>query len=137
MDSDCGHPLVSLLNQRKASLIQVSLVNYPEPGKRSLSSTVPTVVENADGSLYTVLGGSGGSRIFPAVFQVLLNLDWGMDISEAIEYGRVHDQLYPLYLDADSTYPKDILDELRLRHHNVTGTISKCSSARMHTQFFF
>ncbi len=48
--------------------------NYPEPGKRPLSSTTPTIIENADGSFYLSIGGSGGSRIFPAVFQVLLIL---------------------------------------------------------------
>lgn len=69
------------------------------------------------------IGGSGGSRIFGAVFQVLLNLDWGLDVSAAIEAGRLHDQLYPLTLDADNTYDKDILRDLRRRGHNVTGCI--------------
>ncbi len=97
--------------------------NYPEPGKRPLSSTTPTIIENADGSFYLSIGGSGGSRIFPAVFQVLLNLDWGLNLSEAIEFGRLHDQLYPLFLDADNVYPSDLLDDLRSRGHNVTGMI--------------
>jgi len=94
--------------------------NYPEPGKRPLSSTAPTILEHPDGSFYVAIGGSGGSRIFPSVFQVLLNLDWGLDIGEAIEYGRLHDQLYPLVLDADNVYPEDALDDLRDRGHNVS-----------------
>ncbi|KAI0311986.1 gamma-glutamyltranspeptidase [Amylostereum chailletii] len=94
--------------------------NYPEPGKRPLSSTVPTIVEESDGSLLLAIGGSGGSRIFPSVFQVLLNLDWGYDISAAIEFGRLHDQLYPSYVDADDIYPSDLLDGLRKRGHNLT-----------------
>ncbi|KAJ3517206.1 hypothetical protein NLJ89_g663 [Agrocybe chaxingu] len=94
--------------------------NYPEPGKRPLSSTSPTVIEHEDGSFYLSIGGSGGSRIFPAVFQVLLNLDWGLDVSAAIEYGRLHDQLYPAWVDADDVYPKDILRGLEDRGHNVT-----------------
>ncbi len=95
--------------------------NYPEPGKRPLSSTVPTIIEKSDGSLYAVLGGSGGSRIFGSVLQVLLNLDWGLDASEAVEFGRLHDQLYPLTLDADDVYPSGILESLRQLGHNVTG----------------
>jgi len=95
--------------------------NFPEPGKRPLSSTAPTILEHVDGSFYIAIGGSGGSRIFPSVFQALLNLDWGMDLSQAIEYGRLHDQLYPLYLDADDVYPKHILHDLRERGHNVSG----------------
>ncbi|TFK89119.1 gamma-glutamyltranspeptidase [Polyporus arcularius HHB13444] len=94
--------------------------NYPEPGKRPLSSTVPTIVENEDGSFYLAIGGSGGSRIFPTVFQVLLNLDWGMDISAAIEYGRVHDQLFPTMVDADDILPAELLDGLRDKGHNIT-----------------
>lgn len=73
------------------------------------------------------IGGSGGSRIFGAVVQVLLNLDWGLDVSAAIEAGRLHDQLYPLILDADNIYDKDILRDLRRRGHNVTGCIFSSS----------
>lgn len=95
--------------------------NYPEPGKRPLSSTVPTIVENADGSFYLAVGGSGGSKIFPAVMQVILGVDdWGMDVSSAIEAGRVHDQLYPTYVEVDSVIPEDVVDVLRSKGHNVT-----------------
>lgn len=85
-----------------------------------VSSTSPAILENSDGSLYASIGGAGGGRIFPSVVQVLLNLDWGMDASEAVEFGRVHDQLYPLEVDADETYPRDALDYLRKVGHNVS-----------------
>ncbi|KAG1900607.1 gamma-glutamyltranspeptidase [Suillus fuscotomentosus] len=94
--------------------------NYPEPGKRPLSSTTPTIIENLDGSFYLSVGGSGGGRIFGAVLQVILNLDWGMDVSAAIENGRVHDQLYPLEVDADEIVPVAILNSLIERGHNIT-----------------
>ncbi|KAF9647325.1 gamma-glutamyltranspeptidase [Thelephora ganbajun] len=94
--------------------------NYPEPGKRPLSSTAPTIVENPDGSFYLAIGGAGGSRIFPSVFQVILNLDWGMNVGESVEFGRLHDQLYPTIVDVDSTYPGPLVDALRQRGHNVT-----------------
>ncbi|KAH9895138.1 gamma-glutamyltranspeptidase [Cubamyces lactineus] len=94
--------------------------NYPEPGKRPLSSTTPTIIEHEDGSFYLAIGGSGGSRIFPAVFQVLLNLDWGMDVSAAIEYGRLHNQLFPTMVDTDDILPPSLLDGLREKGHNIT-----------------
>ena len=81
----------------------------------------PTIIENDNGSLYIVIGGSGGSRIFGSVFQVLLNLELGLDVSAAIEFGRIHDQLYPLYLDSEDTYPPAILKGLRVFGHNITG----------------
>lgn len=84
------------------------------------------------------IGGSGGSRIFPSIFQVLLNLDWGLDIRDAIEFGRLHDQLYPLITDADDFYPEHILDDLRQRGHNVSGTNLVCvTSGCVLTHFFF
>ncbi|KAG6900534.1 hypothetical protein C0993_009111, partial [Termitomyces sp. T159_Od127] len=92
--------------------------NYPAPGKRPLSSIAPTIVEDKDGSFYLALGGSGGSRIFPAVSQVLFNLELGLNLSAAIEYGRVHDQLYPLTVDVDDVYPQEIVDGLRAIGHN-------------------
>ncbi|KAG2015512.1 lincomycin-condensing protein lmbA [Coprinopsis cinerea AmutBmut pab1-1] len=94
--------------------------NYPEPGKRPLSSTAPTIIENEDGSFYLAIGGSGGSRIFGSLYQAVLNLDWGMDASEAVEFGRLHDQLFPDITDADSVYPEDILEDLRRRGHHIT-----------------
>ncbi|KAJ8514465.1 hypothetical protein ONZ45_g8022 [Pleurotus djamor] len=94
--------------------------NYPEAGKRPLSSTSPTIMEHPDGTFYLAIGGSGGSRIFPAVLQTILNLDWGMDVSRAIESGRLHHQLYPEMMDVDNTYPTPIIQHLEDIGHNVT-----------------
>ena len=86
-----------------------------------MSSTAPTIIENPDGTLHLVVGGAGGSRIFPGVFQVILNVDRGMDIGQAIEHGRLHDQLYPSVLEVEDTYPPYLVEELRTRGHNITG----------------
>lgn len=51
------------------------------------------------------------------MFQVILNLDWGLDISSAIEYGRLHHQLYPEWIDADVVYPRKLLADLERRGH--------------------
>lgn len=95
--------------------------NFPEAQKRPLSSTAPTIIENPDGSFYLALGGSGGSKILSAVFQVILNFDWELDISSAIEYGRLHHQLYPEWIDADDTYPFELLLGLEKRGHTLHG----------------
>lgn len=54
-----------------------------------------------------------------------------MDVSESVEFGRLHDQLYPTHLDVDSTYPESLLDALRQRGHNVTGLSSFGSLASL------
>ncbi|WRT65034.1 gamma-glutamyltransferase [Kwoniella shivajii] len=74
--------------------------NYPQPGKRPLSSTSASILltpstSSGPSSIYAVIGGSGGSRIFPSIAQVLLNLFSGMDISSSIEAYRVHNQIVP------------------------------------------
>ncbi|KAF8556134.1 gamma-glutamyltranspeptidase [Imleria badia] len=93
--------------------------NYPEPGKRPLSSIAPTILEYPDGSFYLAIGGAGGSKIFTSVLQALLNLDWDMDPSQAVEYGRLHDQLYPERVEADDILSALVLDDLRDRGHHV------------------
>ncbi|KAF8502165.1 gamma-glutamyltranspeptidase [Russula emetica] len=93
--------------------------NYPEGNKRPLSSTTPTIVEHSDGSFYVAVGGSGGAKIFPAIFQVILNLDWGLDIGSAVEYGRLHHQLYPEWIEADNIYPHELLLGLKTRGHSI------------------
>ncbi len=104
-----------------SKIVFICLDNYPEAQKRPLSSTAPTIIENPDGSLYLALGGSGGSKIFPAIIQVVLNLDWGLDIGSAIEYGRLHHQLYPEWVEADDIYPRELLFGLKKRGHLLHG----------------
>jgi gamma-glutamyltranspeptidase/glutathione hydrolase/leukotriene-C4 hydrolase len=95
--------------------------NYPAPGKRPLSSISPVIIEDSEGNFQLALGASGGSRIFPAVFQTILGVDWGLDISEAIEFPRLHDQLFPSLVDIDSGYPDNGIQALVDRGHNVSG----------------
>ncbi|KAI3492103.1 hypothetical protein L1887_43392 [Cichorium endivia] len=94
--------------------------NYPEPRKRPLSSTCPTIVESEDGEVELVLGGSGGSRIFSAVLQTLFNyVLWGMDLSQAIEAPRLHHQLLPTQLSVETGYSNKSLAGLLGRGHEV------------------
>jgi gamma-glutamyltranspeptidase/glutathione hydrolase len=58
-------------------------------GKRMLSSMAPTIVLR-DGAPYLCLGTPGGTRIFPAICQALVNvIDFGMSIQQAVEAPRV------------------------------------------------
>lgn len=50
-----------------------------------------------------------------------------MDPSQAVEYGRVHHQLYPERVRADNVVPALVLDGLRDRGHEVEGTSSDVS----------
>lgn len=117
----CGHPLVSHPAPHLPFPEHDQSDNFPEPGKRPLSSITPAILEYANGSFYLAIGGAGGSKIPTATLQALLNVEWGMDASEAVERGRVHHQLYADHVDADDILPAGIINDLRGRGHNVTG----------------
>jgi gamma-glutamyltranspeptidase/glutathione hydrolase len=69
--------------------------NLIEPGKRPLSSMSPTIVVR-EGKPVMVLGTQGGSRIISAVVHTLVNvIDYGMDIQQAVETPRFHQQWMP------------------------------------------
>jgi len=75
-------------------LVQGS-VNAIAPGKRPLSSMSPTIVTR-DGKLLMVVGTPGGSRIPTTVFHTILNVvDYGMNIQEATDATRFHEQWLP------------------------------------------
>jgi gamma-glutamyltranspeptidase/glutathione hydrolase len=85
--------------------------NSISPGKRMLSSMTPSIVEK-DGKLFLVAGSPGGSTIPTIVFQVITNvIDYKMDISQAVDTGRFHDQWLPDYI----TFEEGSIDSLVLK----------------------
>ena len=69
--------------------------NAIAPGKRMLSSMTPTILlEGA--AVRGIYGTPGGSTIFPAVFQTIVNLkDFGMTPEQAVSVPRFQHQLLP------------------------------------------
>jgi gamma-glutamyltranspeptidase/glutathione hydrolase len=69
--------------------------NAIAPGKRPLSSMSPTIVTK-DGKPVMVVGTPGGSRIITAVLHTIINvIDYGMDVQEAVDAPRFHQQWLP------------------------------------------
>jgi gamma-glutamyltranspeptidase/glutathione hydrolase len=59
------------------------------PGKRPLSNMCPAIVSR-DGKPWFAIGGSGGRRIMPAVFQIISMLALrGMGLEEACHHARI------------------------------------------------
>ena len=72
-----------------------SKANEIQPKKRMLSSMTPTIITEK-GQLKMVVGTPGGSTIITTVFQVVLNaLEFGMNMQQAVEYPRFHQQWKP------------------------------------------
>jgi gamma-glutamyltranspeptidase/glutathione hydrolase len=69
--------------------------NAIAPGKTPRSSMSPTIITR-DGKPVLVLGTPGGARIVTAVLQTILNVvDFQMDIQEAVDAPRIHNQWFP------------------------------------------
>jgi gamma-glutamyltranspeptidase / glutathione hydrolase len=94
--------------------------NAPGPGKRPLSSMSPTLVFK-DGDLELVTGSPGGSRIISIVLQVLLNvIDHGLNVAEAVNAPRVHDQGFPDELRVERGISPDTIRLLGEMGYKVT-----------------
>jgi gamma-glutamyltranspeptidase/glutathione hydrolase len=75
--------------------------NAIAPGKTPLSSMTPTIVTK-DGKPVLVLGTPGGSRIITTVLQTILNVvDFQMNIQEAVDAPRIHQQWLPDVTNAE------------------------------------
>ncbi|QRE74171.1 gamma-glutamyltransferase [Methylobacterium aquaticum] len=69
--------------------------NAVAPGKTPLSSMSPTIVAK-DGKPVFVTGTPGGSRIITVVLHSILNvIDYGMNVQEAVDAPRLHNQWMP------------------------------------------
>ncbi|AQS89794.1 gamma-glutamyltranspeptidase [Gluconobacter albidus] len=72
-----------------------SEANAIAPGKTPLSSMSPSIVSR-DGKVVMVIGSPGGSRIPTITLSVILGvIDYGLDIRQAIDLPRIHEQWEP------------------------------------------
>jgi gamma-glutamyltranspeptidase / glutathione hydrolase len=76
------------------------VANRVEAGKRPRSSMAPTMVFDARGRLYMVIGSPGSHAIINYVAQTIVDvLDWGMDIQEAVAAPRMGSRNGPTELE--------------------------------------
>jgi len=93
--------------------------NAIAPGKRPLSSMVPTIVVK-DGKPFLVLGSPGGARIPTTVANILMGvIDYGMDIQEAVNAPRFHHQWEPDQISVEQWFSPDTVEKLRQMGHKV------------------
>ncbi len=89
------------------------------PGKRPLSSMTPTIVVH-DGKTVMVLGSPGSSKIITTVANVLMGVvDYGMNIQEAVNAPRFHNQWLPDELLVEKWFSPDTLRALRAVGHHI------------------
>jgi gamma-glutamyltranspeptidase/glutathione hydrolase len=82
------------------------------PGRRPLSSMTPTIVVH-NGKAVLVLGSPGSSKIITTVANVLMGVvDYGMNIQEAVNAPRFHNQWLPDKLNVEQWFSPDTLATL-------------------------
>jgi gamma-glutamyltranspeptidase/glutathione hydrolase len=96
--------------------------NAIAPGKSPRSSMSPTIVTK-DGKPVLILGTPGGSRIITTVLQTILNVvDFQMNIQEAVDAPRIHNQWLPDVTDVEpyalSPDTRKILESMGHRFDN-------------------
>jgi gamma-glutamyltranspeptidase/glutathione hydrolase len=90
MDDFTGKPGVA----NGAGLVQ-GVINQVEPGKRPLSSMTPTIVLR-DGKPFMLTGSPGSATIISSTLESFLNVvDFGMNMQQAVNAPRLHQQWYP------------------------------------------
>jgi len=89
------------------------------PGKRPLSSMTPTIVVR-DGKTVLVLGSPGSSKIITTVANVLMGVvDYGMNIQEAVNAPRFHNQWMPDVLSVEQWFSPDTVQSLEKMGYHV------------------
>ncbi len=96
--------------------------NEVAPGKRPLSSMSPTIITRG-GQPFMVVGSQGGPRIITSVVLSIINvLDFGMNLQEAVDSPRFHQQWLPDRLYLEPEHPFDVVSALTARGHTVDNT---------------
>lgn len=98
--------------------------NAIAPKKTPLSSMSPTIVTK-DGKPFMVIGSPGGSRIITITLEAILNVvDFGMDISQAVNASRVHHQWQPdkIYFEPYALSPDTIRALIAMGHTMDDGS---------------
>ena len=93
--------------------------NVIGPGKRPLSSMTPTIVVH-DGKVFLVLGSPGSSKIITTVANVLMGvIDYRMNIQEAVNAPRFHNQWLPDVLNVERWFSPDTVHALQKMGYHV------------------
>ena len=93
--------------------------NAVGPGKRPLSSMTPTIVVHG-GKTVLVLGSPGSSKIITTVANVLMGvIDYGMNLQEAVNAPRFHNQWLPDVLNVEKWFSPDTVNALKKIGYDV------------------
>lgn len=109
--------------------LQETPTNYPEPGKRALSSMSPIIVVDKTGNVKLVIGAAGGSKIISALALALIRFSCcTSNIKDIVDAPRFHHQLVPDEIEYEYGVTNGVVQGLsalghKLKRFNSRGTI--------------
>ncbi|XP_066137416.1 glutathione hydrolase 1 proenzyme-like isoform X2 [Euwallacea fornicatus] len=100
--------------------IPPSKSNFIAPGKRPLSSMVPSIILK-DRDVVLVTGAAGGTKITTVVASLIYKHLWfNINLSEATSQKRIHHQLFPMMIEYeegfDLAYPEIVANLTAIGH---------------------
>ncbi|XP_030274967.1 glutathione hydrolase 7-like isoform X1 [Sparus aurata] len=98
--------------------------NRVQPGKRPLSSLLPTIVVPvwSKCGIYAALSSSGGQQSLSVITQVLIHLlSLHEEKNSSLSLTRLHPKLKPKRVHADSEFPEEGVQFLDEKGHKVQG----------------
>lgn len=95
--------------------------NYPEPGKRALSSMSPMImIDPTSGEVLMVIGSAGGPKIISALsIAILRYLCCTKSVKDIVDAARFHHQLLPDEMEYEFGMIKGIIEGLVAKGHKL------------------
>lgn len=94
--------------------------NYPEPGKRALSSMSPLIVVDKSGDVRLTIGAAGGSKIISALALALIRFNSSSSsVKEIVDAPRFHHQLVPDIVEYEYGLINGIVEGLTALGHKM------------------
>lgn len=94
--------------------------NYPEPGKRALSSMSPLIVVDKSGDVRICIGAAGGSKIISALALALIRFNSSVDsLKKIVDAPRFHHQLLPDMVEYEYGLINGIVEGLAALGHKM------------------
>ncbi|KAJ9575156.1 hypothetical protein L9F63_025893, partial [Diploptera punctata] len=94
--------------------------NFIKPGKRPVSSMVPSIFIDMKGDVQLIAEELVETKITSSTALVAAKVLWfNMTIKEAIEEPRMHHQLFPMHIEYENGIPENIIEGLKKIGHKV------------------
>jgi gamma-glutamyltranspeptidase/glutathione hydrolase/leukotriene-C4 hydrolase len=99
--------------------LKETATNYPEAGKRALSSISPVIViDKKTSQPKIIIGAAGGSKIISALSLAILRfLCCSSNLKEIVDAPRFHHQLVPNVLEYEYGIVNSVIEGLMLKGH--------------------